>query len=105
MQRPDLLEMGRVIDMVQRDPVVKARILNIVNSSYYGLRHQITSVYRAVVMHGPGGVAGIVVGIQMHKLRELMDGPMGDCFNRLIRNSIATDFLTRQLNDGAPRER
>ncbi len=105
MQRPDQLEMGRVIDMVQRDPVVVARLLNIVNSAYYGLRHQITSADRAVVMLGPVAVAGIVVGMQMLKLRELMDGPAGDCFNRLIHHSIATAFLTRHLVDGAPRER
>lgn len=105
MQRPDQMEMGRVIDMVQRDPVVVARLLNIVNSAYYGLRHQITSADRAVVMLGPVAVAGIVVGMQMLKLRELMDGPAGACFNRLIQHSIATAFLTRHLVDGAPRER
>ncbi|MFW5972452.1 MAG: HDOD domain-containing protein, partial [Bacteroidota bacterium] len=92
MRHPEHLEIAPVTAMVQRDPVVVARLLNIVNSAYYGLRHQITSADRAVVMLGPVAVAGIVVGMQMLKLRELIDGPAGACFNRLIRHSVATAF-------------
>ncbi len=105
MQNPDRLEIAPVTMMVQRDPVVVARLLNIVNSAYYGLRHQITSADRAVVMLGPVAVAGIVVGMQMLNLRELIDGPAGRCFNRLIRHSLATAFISRDLVEGSPRER
>lgn len=105
MQHPEQLEIAPVTTMVQRDPVVVARLLNIVNSAYYGLRHQITGADRAVVMLGPVAVAGIVVGMQMLNLRELIDGPAGRCFNRLIRHSLATAFITRDLVEGSPRER
>ncbi len=105
MQHPEQLEIAPVTEMVQRDPVVVARLLNIVNSAYYGLRHQITSADRAVVMLGPVAVAGIVVGMQMLKLRELIDGPAGKCFSRLIRHSVATAFIARHLVEGSPRER
>jgi putative nucleotidyltransferase with HDIG domain len=105
MEHSDRMDLTEVTEMVQRDPVVVARLLNIVNSAYYGLRHQVTSVDRAVVMLGPIAVAGIIVGMQMMKLRELIEGPAGQCFNRLIRHSVATAFLTRHLVDGSPRER
>jgi putative nucleotidyltransferase with HDIG domain len=105
LEHSDRMDLTEVTDMVQRDPVVVARLLNIVNSAYYGLRHQVTSVDRAVVMLGPIAVAGIIVGMQMLKLRELIDGPAGACFNRLIRHSVATAFLTRHLMEGSPRER
>lgn len=105
MEHSERMDLNEVTEMVQRDPVVVARLLNIVNSAYYGLRHQVTSVDRAVVMLGPIAVAGIIVGMQMMKLRELMEGPAGACFNRLIRHSVATAFLTRHLVDGSPRER
>lgn len=104
MNQPEKMEVGPVSEMVQRDPIVVARLLHIVNSAYYGLRHTIGSADRAVVMLGPLAVSGIVLGMHMLKLRTILDGPAGACFHRLIRHSIATAFLTRHLVEGTPRE-
>ena len=94
---PEQLEVGPVTAMVQRDPIVVAKLLHIVNSAYYGLRSAINSVERAVVMLGPVAVAGIVVGMNMLKLNSVLEGPASRCFDRLIRHSIATAFLMRHL--------
>lgn len=102
MQRPERLDVAAVTAMVERDPVVVARLLNIVNSAYYGLRHQVTSGERAVSMLGPLAVVGIVVGMQMLKLRELLEGPAGACFHRLSRHSVATAFISRHLIEASP---
>jgi HD-like signal output (HDOD) protein len=104
IDRPDKMEVGPVTEMVQRDPIVVARLLHTVNSAYYGLRHTINSADRAVVMLGPVAVAGIVIGMHMLKLRSILEGPTGACFHRLVRHSIATAFLTRHLMEGTPRE-
>lgn len=104
IDQPAKMEIGPVTDMVQRDPIVVARLLHTVNSAYYGLRHTISSTERAVVMLGPVAVAGIVLGMHMLKLRTILDGPAGACFQRLIRHSIASAFLTRHLLDGQPGE-
>ena len=104
MNHPERLQVGPVSEMVERDPIVVARLLHIVNSAYYGLRHTIGSAERAVVMLGPLAVSGIVLGMHMLKLRSVLDGPAGECFNRLIRHSIATAFLTRHLLEGTPRD-
>ncbi len=104
IDRPEKIEIGPVTEMVQRDPIVVARLLHTVNSAYYGLRQKIGSADRAVVMLGPVAVAGIVLGMHMLKLRSILDGPAGACFDRLIRHSIATAFLARHLLEGAPRD-
>lgn len=103
IDRPDQLEVEPVIEMVQRDPIVVARLLQIVNSAYYGLQRSIDSVDRAVVLLGPVAVTGIVLGMNMLKLRSALEGPASHCFIRLIRHSIATAFLTRHLMEGPPR--
>lgn len=103
IEQPDQLEVGSVAAMVQRDPIVVARLLQIVNSAYYGLRHSVSSVERAVVMLGPVAVTGIVTGMNMVKLRSALEGPAADCFVRLVQHSLATAFLTRHLFEGAPR--
>lgn len=102
MEHPEQLEVRPVTRMVQRDPFVVARLLHTVNSAYYGLRSQVKSAERAVVMLGPVAVAGIVVGMNMLKLRSVFDGPAGDSFLRLIKHSIATAFLSRHILDGTP---
>lgn len=104
MEHPEDLEVRPVTRMVQRDPFVVARLLHTVNSAYYGLRSTVKSAERAVVMLGPVAVAGIVVGMNMLKLRSVFDGPAGDSFLRLIRHNIATAFLSRHLLDGTPDE-
>ena len=104
IDEPEQLEVGPVTEMVQRDPIVVAKLLHIVNSAYYGLRRTINSVERTVVMLGPVAVAGIVVGMNILKLNSILEGPAGKCFNRLIRHSIATAFLLRHLMEGASRK-
>ena len=105
IERPEKLEVGPVTRMVERDPVVIARLLHIVNSAYYGLRHSVSSAERAVVMLGPVAVAGIVVGMNMLKLRMTLQGPAAEAFRRLTRHSVATAFITRHIMEGAPRDR
>lgn len=104
IERPERMEIGPVTEMVQRDPIVVARLLHTVNSAYYGLRHTIGSADRAVVMLGPVAVAGIVLGMHMLKLRSILESPAGLSFQRLIRHSIATAFLTRHILEGTPRD-
>ncbi len=103
INQPDQLEMEPVTTMVERDPIVVARLLQIVNSAYYGLQRSIDSVERAVVMLGPVAVTGIVMGMNMLKLRSALEGPASRLYLRLIRHSIATAFLTRHLIEGPPR--
>lgn len=105
IDEPEQLEVGPVTEMVQRDPIVVAKLLHIVNSAYYGLRRTINSVERTVVMLGPVAVTGIVVGMNILKLNSILDGPAGQCFDRLIKHSIATAFLLRHLLEGSPRQR
>jgi len=103
MNHPERLEVGPVVEIVQRDPMVVARLLRTVNSSYYGLRHAISSAERSVIMLGPIPVTGIIVGMNMLKLKAIMSGSAGPLFTKLISHSIATAFLTQHLLEGPPR--
>lgn len=99
MHRPERLEVRPVTEMVERDPAVVARLLQTVNSAYYGLQRSISSTRRAVVMLGPVAVTGLVVGMNMLKLRSIMEGPAADCFLRLVRHNIAVAYMARHLHD------
>jgi len=102
MHRPERLEVRPVTEMVERDPAVVARLLQTVNSAYYGLQRSISSTRRAVVMLGPVAVTGLVVGMNMLKLRSIMEGPAAECFLRLVQHNIAVAYLARYLHDELP---
>ncbi|CAM3308350.1 HDOD domain-containing protein [Rhodothermus bifroesti] len=97
LNQPDQLEVRAVTRLVERDPVVVARLLQIVNSAYYGLRRTVSSVERAVVLLGPVSVAGIIIGMQMLRLRAALPSQTLACFHRLSQHSLATAFLARHL--------
>lgn len=102
MHTPERMEVKPVTEMVERDPAVVARLLQTVNSAYYGLQRSISSTKRAVVMLGPVAVTGLVVGMNMLKLRSIVDGPAKGCFLRLIQHNIAAAHLARYLTEHVP---
>lgn len=105
IHRPERLEVQPVTGMVERDPAVVARLLQTVNSAYYGLERPVSSTQRAVVLLGPVAVTGLVVGMNMLKLRSIMEGPAADCFIRLVRHNIAVAYLARYLYEDLPTRR
>ncbi len=105
IDHPERLDVMSVTRMVERDPVVAARLLQNVNSAYYGLKRTITSVERAVVLIGPVAVTGIVVGMNMLRLKSVIRTPASVTYSRLMRHSLATAFIARHLDEGTPGQR
>jgi HD-like signal output (HDOD) protein len=101
---PERINIQSVTTMLEKDPAVVARLLQTANSTFYGLQRTISSADRAVVMLGPIAVVGVVVGMSMLRLRSVLSGPAGPCFNRLINHSVATGFLTRYLIEDLPKD-
>jgi HD-like signal output (HDOD) protein len=104
IDHPQKMDKDTVTQMVSRDPAVAARLLQNVNSAYYGLKRDITSVERAVVLIGPVAVTGVVVGMNMLRLRSIIRDPAAaDAYMRLMKHLLATAFLVRHLDEGPPR--
>lgn len=91
---PDL---KRVLELVQHDPAVAARVLRVVNSAYYGQRGEITSMQRAVVALGPSTVVGLVLSMSMMDTKASLDAETTLPFLNLARHSVATAFLGQHL--------
>ncbi len=102
IDHPEKLDVPTVTRMVERDPSVAARLLQNVNSAYYGLKRTITSVERAVVLIGPVAVTGIVVGMNMLRLKSVVRPSSAETYSRLMRHSLATAFIARHLDEGTP---
>ncbi len=95
MNQPQGPEFEQVIDLVEHDPAVAARLLRMVNSAYYGQRRPITSPHRAVMIMGTVPVIGVVMGMSLQQA-EVARPARGPSV-QLIRHSVATAFLARHL--------
>lgn len=65
--------------VISTDPALCSRILKVVNSSFYGLPGQISSINRAIVMLGLNAVKNIAIAASMAKL--FRGGELGPNFS------------------------
>lgn len=54
--------------LVASDPVLSARVLKVVNSSFYGMPASVTSIKQAIVLLGMGGLKNIALAASLSKL-------------------------------------
>jgi len=85
-----------LVRVINRDPVVTVKVLRVVNSAYYGLAKQITSVDHAVVFLGFNTIKNLALGIAAIGMlpNNALAGFDGQ---RYLLHSFATAALARQL--------
>lgn len=96
-ENPDSVSVKSVTEMVRRDPIVVARLLQSVNSAYYGLDRAVSTPEHAVVLLGPTAVVGIVAGMNVIRLRGVLNGPAASTISRLLEHNVAVAYVTRYL--------
>ena len=55
-------------ELFKQDPVLTARLLKLVNSSYYGLRNKVSSIPQAIVMLGYKTLKNLVLAASLNRL-------------------------------------
>lgn len=86
-------------EVINNDPALCARILKVVNSSFYGLPGQIASINRAIVMLGLNAVKNIAIAASLAKL--FRGGELTPSFSAkdLWKHSNATAAACKVLAD------
>jgi HD-like signal output (HDOD) protein len=90
-----------LVDVIQRDPVVTIKVLRVVNSAYYSLPKQITSIDHAVVFLGFNTIKNLALGIAA---LSMAPGQLHASFDNkgYLRHSLATAAVARQLGARFP---
>lgn len=87
--------------IISHDPALVTRILKVVNSSFYGLPGQISSIDRAIVMLGLNAIKNIAVAASMGQLFrgvKLCDGfTAKDLWKHCVAVAVTSRELARQL--------
>lgn len=81
---------------VQNDPAITARVLKMVNSAYYGLPNQVSSIAQAVALLGRERLRHILIGSVLHGVFSGYDNPAYS-MQDFWQHSIKTAIIARQL--------
>ncbi len=83
--------------VLSNDPTLSARVLKIVNSAYYGVRREVTSISTAIAILGFGAVKSIAIAASL--TRMFRAGTIGGAFEarELWKHSIAVATASRLL--------
>src|SRR5689334_13318739 len=85
-----------VAAVVERDPAMAAKVLQLVNSAYFGLSQRITSVAQAMVYLGADTMKGLVLTSQVFALAEQKQ-VQGLSVDALQEHSLMTARLAKRL--------
>lgn len=83
--------------LVQHDPALVARVLKVVNSSFYGLPGEIDSVERAVVLLGLQAVKNIAVAASLGQMFRGANLGAGRTAQDLWKHCVAVAVAGREL--------
>ncbi len=87
---------GDDIDRVlSTDPILSARVLKVVNSAFYGMRREVTSIGTAVVVLGFGAIKSVAVAASLTRMFRASKMAGGFEPRDLWTHSIATAVAAR----------
>ena len=87
-----------VAEVVEQDVVVTAKLLQIVNSAQFGIRHKVLSIAEAVQLVGIESVRGLVLGLQAfagYKEHPGKKGPPAALWDHSLRTALAARRIAR----------
>lgn len=84
-------------NVIKTDPALSARLLKVVNSAFYGLPGQVSTVDRAIVLLGLSTVKNIAIAASISRL--FTAERISDSFTArdIWRHSVAVGVLTRRI--------
>lgn len=85
-----------LVEVIDKDPVVTVKILKVVNSAYYSLPKQITSIGNAVVYMGFNTIKNLALSIAAIGMLP-KDNESGFDAHQYLLHSLATAALAKQL--------
>jgi putative nucleotidyltransferase with HDIG domain len=85
-----------LVDVIDKDPVVTVKILKVVNSAYYSLPKQITSIGHAVVYLGFNTIKNLALSIAAIGMLP-KDNASGFDVQQYLLHSLASAAIAKQL--------
>jgi len=85
-----------LVQVIEHDPVMMAKILKLVNSAYFGLSREITSIKHGVVFVGLNTIKNLAISIATMGMLS-KTGPAGLNMNEFLLHSLGTASIAKLL--------
>ncbi|HEA8159660.1 TPA: cheVAW transcriptional regulator CheP [Campylobacter jejuni] len=94
------IETMKVAEIISSDPLMKAKLLQLANSPYYGFTREITTINQVITLLGVGNIINIVTADSIRDNFKIDVSPYGLNTQNFLKtcNEEAT-FITNWLND------
>ncbi len=100
LTREEEFDVREIVDCIQRDPAMSAKMLQVVNSSRYGLRTSVTNLNQAIALLGQRTVRLIAVTFSI--VETFTAGPAKALYNDFWRSALATAIGASRLSERLP---
>jgi putative nucleotidyltransferase with HDIG domain len=91
------ISLASVGEIVEKDPVIATRLLKLVNSPFYGVRREVTSIHQTLLILGFSSVKNLVLSSSVTDLFVSSDNAKGVNRRELWKHSIATAIAARTI--------
>ncbi len=99
--------MSQIATLISRDQAIAGRVIRLVNSAFYGLRNQVSSIQQAIVVLGLNTVKNLTMGISVIKIFETNKSSFFD-HEQFWLHSFATaqmaKYLAKELKQSDPED-
>ncbi len=93
---------GEVVALVKTDPAISAKILKVINSTFFGVSSRVTSLERAISLLGGTYVTSIALSFYLSASAST-GGPMAEHYSRYwlqsVVHAISAELIGKRMND------
>jgi HD-like signal output (HDOD) protein len=98
---------GQIADVLKRDQVLTAKVLRLVNSSFYNLSTEITDVTKALGFLGFNTISVLVLGTSVFSAFDMQAAPyfnVTEFWKHSLATAIAAELIGRKIKHPRPED-
>ncbi len=84
-------------EIIEKDQTITARVLKIANSSFYGLRHEVTSIERAIMTLGMRTIKSLVLSVSTRAIYKRFGITEQKIWDHSIGSAISSKMIAADL--------
>jgi HD-like signal output (HDOD) protein len=88
-----------IAEIVENDPALSAKLLQIINSAFYGMPVRLTSARQAVIVVGTSGLRVIAMSVKLASALDLRAAPSANWFDDRLRHAARVAQSARLFCD------
>lgn len=100
----DASSVETVVDTIEQDPAIAAKVLSFANAAFYGAGEPVLSVRDAVMKIGFKNIRSIALGISLMTIFSENKEKFASAYHRIFLHSIAVALISNQIASKVSRE-